>query len=301
VIQLADSLTLADVGADGRLLVLELRPRMGMAAVPVGSEKPKELAWLDYSLIRDLARDGKTVLFDEAGVAGGVTYSMYLRKTDGSPALRLAEGASIALSPDGAWVLARSRTSDNEMLLVPTGPGEARRISVGKLHVHGSGAFLPDGKSVLFNANEEGKAIRFYVIPVAGGTPRAVSVDAGPGSPSVSPDGKTFAIRSADGRLVLCSLDGSAAHEVAGSVAGDGPSGFTADGRTLFVYQRGVSASLFRIDLASAKREFVRTVSAPDTAGVESTTRLLVTPDGKTVAYSYELTLVDLFLVDGVK
>jgi dipeptidyl aminopeptidase/acylaminoacyl peptidase len=300
VLQLADSLTLADVGPDRRLLVIELRPRMGLAAVATDSDKPKELAWLDYSLIRDLSRDGQTVLFDEAGEAGGVTYSMYLRRTDGSPAVRLAEGASMSLSWDGQWVLARSR-SESELRLVPTGPGEGKRIPIGKLHGHESGAFLPDGKAVLFNANEEGKAVRFYYVGVDGGTPRAVSPDAAPGAPAVSPDGKSFVTRAADGRLLLCAVDGSAARQVPGSAPGDCPSGFSADGRTLYVYQRGVAASLFRIDMATGKRDFVRTASAPDPAGVESTTRLVVTPDGKRLAYSYELTLSDLFLVDGVK
>ncbi|HKC23447.1 MAG TPA: protein kinase, partial [Thermoanaerobaculia bacterium] len=301
VLQLADGLTLADVAPDGRLLVVENRQRMGLAAISDGAEKARELAWLDYSLIRDISRDGKTLLFDEGGEAGGASYTIYLRKTDGSPALRLAEGSSIALSPDGRWVLARSRSSDTEVLLIPTGPGDVKRISVGKLHVHGAGTFLPDSRAFLFSANEEGKAIRFYELALEGGTPRAVSPDAGPGAPAVSPDGKTIALKSADNRVILCSLGGDAPRELPGGLAGDSPSGFSADGRFAYVYQRGVTATLFRIELATGKRETVRTVSAPDPAGVEAVSRVLVTPDGKSLGYSYELTLSDLFLVEGVK
>jgi hypothetical protein len=41
------------------------------------------------------------MLFTEGGEGGGPKYAVYLRKTDGSPAIRLSEGNGLALSPDG--------------------------------------------------------------------------------------------------------------------------------------------------------------------------------------------------------
>jgi len=45
-------------------------------------------------------------LFDEEGEVAGDDYTVYIRKTDGSPAIRVAQAARVALSPDGKWVIA---------------------------------------------------------------------------------------------------------------------------------------------------------------------------------------------------
>jgi hypothetical protein len=77
--------------------------------------KEEDLSWFDYSYPADLSADGKTLLFDEEGSGGGLsysksaglTYAVYVRNTDGSPAVLLGEGAALALSPDGRWVIAQ--------------------------------------------------------------------------------------------------------------------------------------------------------------------------------------------------
>ncbi|HEX6906463.1 MAG TPA: hypothetical protein VF154_07655 [Terriglobales bacterium] len=53
----------------------------------------------------------------------------YVRKTDGSPAVLLGEGAAVALSPDGKWVVAQSPGSPAQLRLLPTGVGEARVLT----------------------------------------------------------------------------------------------------------------------------------------------------------------------------
>ena len=35
--------------------------------------------------------------------SGGLSYAVYVRKTDGSPAVLLGEGGAVSLSPDGKW------------------------------------------------------------------------------------------------------------------------------------------------------------------------------------------------------
>ena len=41
------------------------------------------------------------MVFAENGEGGGAGYSVWLRRTDLSPAVRLSEGAAMALAPDG--------------------------------------------------------------------------------------------------------------------------------------------------------------------------------------------------------
>ena len=92
--------------------------------------KQHELSWLDYTYPSDLSADGKTLLFDEEGgggaldysKSGGLTYAVYIRKTDGSPAVLLGEGGAVALSPDGKWVIAQTQESPSQFRLLPPPP-----------------------------------------------------------------------------------------------------------------------------------------------------------------------------------
>ena len=73
---------------------------------------------------------------------------VYLRRTDGSPAVRLfpqVHNKKSSLSPDGKWVLSASE-SDHELRLIPTGPGQGKKISIGELVLEDFG-FMPDGRA----------------------------------------------------------------------------------------------------------------------------------------------------------
>ena len=75
-----------------------------------------------------LPTTARTLLITEQGDGGGPGYRVYLRKTDGSPAVRLGSGEGMALSPDGKWVLAqRLNPSPAQLVLLPTGAGERAR------------------------------------------------------------------------------------------------------------------------------------------------------------------------------
>src|SRR4029450_12587989 len=97
-----------------------------------GESKERELTWLGLSQVADVSRDGSMVLFRELPEGAGEGGSTYLRKTDGSPAVRLGEGLAQALSPDGKWALS-ILTSPSPPILLPTRVGQAtglRRRSV---------------------------------------------------------------------------------------------------------------------------------------------------------------------------
>src|SRR4029079_11422814 len=97
------------------------------------------------SVPTDLAAAGATILFNESGEGGGPGYSAYVRKTDGSPAVRLGQGGGRSLSPDGKTALGILPPS-GEPLLYPTGAGEPQRLGTQPLVAQNGSQWCPDGK-----------------------------------------------------------------------------------------------------------------------------------------------------------
>src|SRR5580698_5051733 len=98
-------LTVQDISRDGRVLLTADKTRLSISALAPGETRERSLSWFDWSLLTDLSADGKTIVFSESGEAEGGSDSILLRKTDGSPAVRLGEGGFGRLSPDGQWVV----------------------------------------------------------------------------------------------------------------------------------------------------------------------------------------------------
>jgi WD40 repeat protein len=117
--------SLLDVSREGRIILARQNNQREMRAFRQGDTGERDLSWLDWTYPRDISSDGSTVLFDEPGFGGGPNYSVFVRKTDGSPAVRLGEGNGEALSPDGKLAISVPVTLPYRMILLPTGPGAA--------------------------------------------------------------------------------------------------------------------------------------------------------------------------------
>jgi hypothetical protein len=73
----------------------------------------------------------------------------YLRNTNGSPAVKLGDGSSPKLSPDGKSTLV-VRFTPPQLVLLPTGAGEARVLERGPIEQYAWGAiWVPDGNESL--------------------------------------------------------------------------------------------------------------------------------------------------------
>ena len=130
----AGRLALQDDGPAGELLVTEGRVRLGMGLGTTGGEADRDLSGFDATVVSDVSRDGKTVLFAEQGSGGTVgNYSVYMRGTDGSPAMRLGEGTAGPLSPDGRWAVAIVPSTPPSLTLLPTGPGKTKTLERGPI------------------------------------------------------------------------------------------------------------------------------------------------------------------------
>jgi eukaryotic-like serine/threonine-protein kinase len=296
-------LTIQDVSAAGRVLMLQETSRVGMVVRLADDEKERDLSWLDWSVVADLTPDGKALLFFESGEGGGAGYSVYLRNTDGSSAVRLGEGAPGTLSPDGKWVPSVLHgASEPQIAVFPTGAGEAKKLPRDGLSMQRPD-WLPDGKHILFTANEAGHGSRVYVQDLAGARPRPLTPE---GYRSfrwtVSRDGKFFAASGPDGRLYLYPLQGGEPTALAGLTGLDIPIRWSADGRSLYVYRRGeLPAKVYRYDVASGKKELWKELVPADSTGVVDIVVVCPTPDGRSYAYSYARILSNLYVVEGLK
>jgi eukaryotic-like serine/threonine-protein kinase len=294
--------SLHDVAPDGRIVMAHTDDRTGIAVLPPGAAAEQDLSWLDFSAPAALSRDGKMVLFTEGGVGGGPRSSVYIRPTQGGPAVRLGDGFAWALSPDGRWALAsREMGSSPSLDLLPTGAGEVRRIERPGVTFLDA-AWLPDGVRVLVRAREETNAPRLYVLDVGDGTLNTIMPEGIAVGPvwALSPDGAMVAIASDKG-VELHPLHGGLPRTVRGLAAQDRLLAWIEDGLLVSDTPNPLALSkVFRVDPVTGARRIWREILPRDPAGIMIVRSLVVTPDGRSYAYAWHRALSDLYLVEGL-
>jgi serine/threonine protein kinase len=311
VLRLPGALMLFDVFKDGRVLLMRASWRRELVGMVEGEERQRDLSWLDYSYPAEISGDGKTLLFDEEGgggslaysKSGGLTYAVYIRKTDGSPAVLLGEGGAIALSPDGRSVIAQTQDSPSQLKLLNTGAGEAKDLTKDNIN-HSWAHWFPDGKRILFSGNEPGKGTRLYVYEPASNKTQAITPEGVSGTAFViSPDSQYVAGVGPDQKTYLYSIAGGGDPKpVPGMNSGEQPITWGADGHSLYIYQPGeLPARVDHLDIQTGKRTLWKNLMPSDPAGVETIGPILMTPDAKTCVFGYHRMLADLYLVEGLK
>ncbi len=291
-------LTLHDISRTGTVLLTTDKARMTISALAPGATQERSLPWFDWSLLSDLAQDGTAVVFSETGEAVGSNYGIFLRKTDGSPAIRLGDGYTGTISPDGQWVLALVG-SPGRMILLPTGVGQPRPLAYDKSEPFQL-SWLPDSKSIVFSAADPGHAPRTYRLDLQSGAPRAITPEGTVGS-RITPDRKLLAVDSKH-TYWFFPVDGGEPQKAAFALKHEeSVVRFIDDGRTLVVRTRSMPLQLTRIDVATGRREPWKEIVPPDPAGVRTIPTLKTSADGKSYAYCVTRILSDLYVVDGLK
>ena len=297
------TLTLHDVGAGGRALISRDALRAGAIGLGPGENKERDLSWQDWTVPTDLSEDGRTMLFTEAGEAGGGDYAVFTRETNGTSAVRLGQGTARSLSNDGKWALVlRQNTSPPDFVLLPTGVGQQQTVPTGKV-IPSIGQFLPD-KRLLIEGHEVGHGTRVYLANSDGSgihpiTPEGFLLSSG--SRALSPDGKQLAVANRDG-VALVSVDGGEPHLVQGSLPGENALRWGKDGNSLFLGMRGeTSCAVSRLNLQTGARTPWKTVAPADVAGVVGVTCPRIAADEEHYVFGYTRNLSDLFLVEHLK
>jgi hypothetical protein len=230
---------------------------------------------------------------------------------DGAPAVRLGKGVARALSPDGKWALAETRPAKGKiesLLLPPTGPGEERTLDRGGLAEFSWGNWLPDGRSVVFSAAPEGGAFRIFQA-VPDGKPRPISpegVRIPHYSNPVSPDGRfVVGVRGVGhgDTALLFPLDGVGQPRTVPGLdpRRDWVHRWTSDMRGFYVSnfpRQWPPIKVWLFDLQTGQKRLWKQIETEKAFGVGY---FLVTPDGKTWAYSAGHLLSELYVVEGLR
>ena len=299
VYRMAGRLNLHDIARDGRVLAIRTNIRGGVLDLAPGEAKERDLSWFDSSSVSDISADGSTLLISESGEAG--LYSMFLRRADGSPPVQIGDAFPIALSPDGKWVLANRRNAlPPQLILQPTGAGETKLLPAGNIKFRERGAWFPDSRRLLLVGSEPDRPARCYLWEVDSNRLSPITPEGITGGP-ITPDGKYFLSDGGQQKRELYPIDGGEPRAIAGLEDGDAPLRFSSDGHSLYVAQGNLPTRIFRLDLASGRREFLKELAPADPTGLLFTELPRLSADGKSYAYAYLRELDDLFLMDEMK
>lgn len=295
-------LTLHDISSDGRVLVAIENGRREAVAGSRTEEEQRNLSWFDWSRLCGISNDGSFIAFEEqaAGVQGLNT--VFIRTTDGAPAVRIGEGRARGnpISRDGEW-LAIAVGTPPHLEVVPIGVGEPLRVNCDLLELS-AWQFHPDMKRLIVLGNYADEPKRLFDVAIHGDAkPRSIGTGLTlTGSFALSPNGLLIAASTED-RIVLVPLDGGEPRPAPGSKPGDVPLEWAETNDALFVSDRGkASLRIMRLDVNTGERQEWQRIKPDDPAGILDIMPVHITPDGGTYAFGYRRLLSDLYIVTGL-
>ncbi|MBI2682804.1 MAG: protein kinase [Acidobacteriales bacterium] len=295
-------LRVLDVASSGVVLLTNESNRQEVYGKGPFSDKQVNLSWFDWTLGRGISRDGQFAILEEDGEGGGPQYSVFLRKMDGSPAIRLGSGYTSDISPDNRWVISGSVVQPGPTVLLPAGAGQPLNLGDGKLtHAPASAGFTPDGKAVLTIAAEGDQQLRTFLVPVDGSPPRPI----GPVNflaRVISPDSRQVAGNIGTKRVIVDIAGGAVVKELPFLTGRDRMAQWSADGKALYLFvPKGLQGEVVRMEIDSGKRQSVLSLTPGDLSGTGGIGGVRITPDGKYYTFTVARTLSDLYVVEGLR
>jgi serine/threonine protein kinase len=288
-----------DVSPAGDVLLSNLFARMRMEFGTRKESGLTDLSWLDWTLARDITRDGRQVLFDETGPS--VSKPMvFLRGTDGSPAVRLGNGTGMELSPDEQWAIIADLEHQSAFELVPIGAGESVRHTLGSIRAQ-HGHWFPDGKSICIFGYEPGRGTRGYRYDLATRAATPITEEGiGRVGAVISPDGRWIWTVGPSGSVIQA-VDGSSSRPMPGVPQEVRAILWAEDGKSVFAFERGrIPARVFRVDVESGRSDVWMEIRPLRQSGVTGVNSICLTPDGETYVTSYNQLLSDLYTSSGL-
>jgi eukaryotic-like serine/threonine-protein kinase len=294
-----------DVALDGRALAKTVSTHVDIYSGTDG-EGERQLQWLDRSVLRDLSEGGKFIVIGEAGEGGGPAHTVYVRPTDGSPAVALGHGGAGPMSPGGRWALSNTLDAPAQFTLLPTGPGDARSLTHDQID-HLEAGWLPDARHVVFLGREPGHATRMYLLDVGSGATRALTPEGVTGASGrivTSPDGKAVLVLSND-RWAAWPIEGGEPNPLVGLDTTDIPAQWSADGRHLYLGSSKPGENhprrVYLFDMTTGKRTLWKSLGPSGWTGVTGAAVPFISRDGRRYAYSVDRSISDLYVVSALK
>lgn len=303
IVDLPTGIVLEDISPDGRALVTLTSHRLALGFTRLGDKEDIDLSWHDWNSAHDISKDGKFVLFEDASAAAGPNYAVVIRPVDGGLPVRLGEGSSGNLSPDGKWAASIPINVSGQITLFPVGPGQPRTIHVTGLdHVHGGWArFLPDGQELAVTGDQAGHAPRCFVVNLSTGQAKGVTPEGTPCGP-IAPDGSLVIGKGNHGEIFAFPVDGSTPRTLFRDKSSFNPVQWSQDGSSLYGYHLGEwPTRVYGLNLRTGAETVLQELKPGSPAGVVAVAPVVVSRDGKKFAYSYNQTLSVLYLVSGLR
>jgi serine/threonine protein kinase len=290
-------LTLHDIASDRRVLLATEAARREVVVGQLGEPHERNLTWFDWSRLSSISHDGSFIVFEEQASAVQGINTVFLRYTDGAPAIRMAEGRAHGnpISPDGEW-LAIVAGMPMQVQLIPVGAGDARTVPCQLAEITAL-QFYPDGERLLILGNETDAPKGLFVLDINGdGIAKPLTGGLNTGSFTLSHDSRTIATGTNKG-VILIDANGGESRPLPGSKTGDIPIEWADDNQGLFVLERTIGAvRILRVEVASGERKEWVVIRPPDPAGILDVMPVHITPDGQHYAYGYRRFLSDLFI-----
>jgi serine/threonine protein kinase/WD40 repeat protein len=302
--QTPQHLVLMDVAPDGRVLLASGSVSSFIASKAPLETRERDLAWLGWSDLYDVSRDGKSLLVTAFELSD--EYTSFARGTDGAAALRLGPGLSLAFSPDGQKALAMSPKDPSRLSLLSAGAAEAHALS-GPPGAE-SALFTPDARAILVQARE-GEKRSVHLVDVGKGTAARLFEIDGPMAPSrrgapwaISPDGGRIAIQDLSGSIRVWSMAGL---PEAKPLLALSPNESLLRWDTTETFLIGSldrhTGYVDRVAVGGGRRSRLHDIQMLDEAGVLFNPFLTASQDGRAYAYSSSRFLNSLYLVTGLK
>ena len=191
--------------------------------------------------------------------------------------------------------------------VVPTGPGTTRTLPRGTVDQHTGAVWMPDGRRIIVSATEPGHGSRLYVQDIDGGDPRAFTGDGvrlmSFRTRLVSPDGQSVIALGPDQVPAIYRLAGGAPQPIAALGSDLTPIGWAGTSQQIYARAQALGrvSPVFKVDLATNRREPWREVGPADPAGSPMVVTVQLSPDGRRYAYATTRWMSDLYLIEVVQ
>jgi len=163
---------------------------------------------------------------------------------------------------------------------------------------------MPDGRHVVFNGGVGGEPLRMFIQDIATGETRTF---AEPGVSlmsfadiAVSSDGSLVHMRGPDNLPYLYPVSGGPRIPIRGVEPGERVIRFSDKGELFVSNLIGIPQHIARVNPATGQRTPLKELMPSQAAGVRRS-EISMTPDGRTILFSYSRLLSSLYVVTGLK
>ena len=302
ILRAPSNLKLHDIARDGRVLLSTDSFQNNISFGDLSGGTDRDLTWFDLTWQQFLSNDGKWYIFSTQEAGASTDYSVYARKTDGTPAIRLGDGNSQGISPDNKWAVAGIASNNKTLSLLPLGTGEARKIKSEKVRFSFMPAlWMPDNKHFLINGSEQDLGSRVYVMSLDGGEPKAISPE-NTLALLIAPDGKHFLSQNTQGKYFVNTVEEGAPREVTAIQTGERPIQWLQDGKNIVLRtSKEKSVETILLDVDTGNRKPWKKILPSNSVGLMESGHFQVTPDGSHYLLFHGYAYSTLFVVKGLK